>query len=243
MLSKYIYKSADKLAVTSPTFKKYIGKLCNLDIDEIQHIPQHAIEVNLVSNSNISKDDNKIVNFVFMGNIGESQNLECLLNAVSLIDNRSNFKIHIVGSGSYYEKCVGLSNDLKINNTVIFYGRYPKSEMPRFYSIADVCYVSLKDEGIVGSTIPGKVQEYMSAGKPILACMNGDTADLVKNADCGICVPAGDEKKLASAIVKMISSEIDLKTMGDNSKKYFEKHFTLSVHVDEVERALGELQK
>ena len=176
-----------------------------------------------------------------MGNIGEAQNLECLLNAVARIEDRSKFKIHIVGSGSHYEKCLELVGKLNIKDTIVFYGRHPKSEMPKFYSLADVCYVSLRDEGVVGSTIPGKVQEYMSAEKPILACINGDTAEVIKKAGCGICVPADDEDKLISAITEMTDSAVNLKLMGKNSGKYFRENYTLSVHVNKLEKLLGEL--
>ncbi len=242
VLSKYIYRSADKIAVTSPAFRKYISEFCHINKDSIQYIPQHATEVNVMpSNKTLKNDD--IVNFVFMGNIGEAQNLECLLKAISLISDRSNFKFHIVGSGSHYERCVELSNSLEVNNSVIFYGRHPKTEMPKFYSMADVCFASLKDEGIVGCTIPGKIQEYMSAGMPILACMNGDTADIIKMAECGICVPANAEDELATAITRMASLKTNLKFMGNNAKKYYKEHFTLTTHVDEIEKSLGELIK
>lgn len=239
-LSRYIYKSANKIAVTSPTFKKYISELCSIDINSIQFLPQHSEEIT-VNHCKTDNVDSKIVNFVFMGNIGEAQNIECLLYSVAQIEDRSKFKFHIVGSGSHYEKCLELTEKLKIKDTVIFYGRHPKSEMPKFYALADVCYVSLRDEGVVGSTIPGKVQEYMSAEKPILACLNGDAAYVIKTAECGICVPAGDENQLISAIEQMISSDVDLELMGKNSGKYFKENYKLSVHVNELERTLGDM--
>ena len=83
----------------------------------------------------------------------------------------------------------------------------------------------------------------MSAGKPILACMNGDTPQLVRNAMCGICVSAGDDLALSEAIMKMISMENKFDEMGKNSKQYFEQYFTLSSHVDKLEKMLGELIK
>lgn len=241
-LSRYIYKSADKLAVTSPTFSEYISDLCNINSHLIQYIPQHSAEIKL-DECNTDNKDSKVVDFLFMGNIGEAQNIECLLKAVARIEDRRKFRIHIVGSGSHYENCLILAERLKIKDTVIFYGRHPKSEMPKFYSLADVCYVSLRDEGVVGSTIPGKVQEYMSAEKPILACINGDTAEVIESAECGICVPAGDEDRLISAITQMTGPEVNLKLMGKNAGKYFKENYTLSVHVNELERALGELQR
>ena len=83
----------------------------------------------------------------------------------------------------------------------------------------------------------------MSAGKPILACMNGDTVKIIKEANCGICVPAGNDYELARAIKKMFNSRKELKSMGENSKKYFYDHFTLDSHINQIEYLLGELVK
>lgn len=241
VISKYIYKSADKIAVTSPSFKRYLCRLCGIAEEAISFIPQHS---GMVTCNNIEPavlKDVKKTNFVFMGNIGESQNIECLLQALSHIEDRCKIMFHIVGSGSRYEICKELAKKLKVEDAVTFYGRYPKSDMPKFYALADVCYVSLKDEGIVGSTIPGKVQEYMSAGKPILACMNGDTKNVLQDADCGICVPAEDDKQLADAIIMMTGNSVNLALLGENSKRYYEKHFTIASHVDQLERLIGGL--
>lgn len=237
-ISKYIYESADKIAVTSPAFREYISLLCGIDEEKISYIPQHSGMVNCNNVvPAVSKDVNK-TNFVFTGNIGGSQNIECLLQALSHIKDRSKIMFHIVGSGSRYEECKELAKKLKVEDAVAFYGRHPKSDMPKFYALADVCYVSLKKEGVVGSTIPGKVQEYMSAGKPILACMNGDTKTVLENADCGIFVPAEDDKQLADAIVKMTDNSVNLSLLGENSKRYYRENFTIASHVEQLERIM-----
>lgn len=240
-ISKYIYKSADKIAVTSPAFRKYISLLCDIDEEKISYIPQHSALVNCNNVEPAVLKDVKKTNFVFMGNIGESQNIECLLQALSHIKDRSKILFHIVGSGSRFEACKELAKKLKVEDAVAFYGRYPKSDMPKFYALADVCYVSLKNEGVVGSTIPGKVQEYMSAGKPILACMNGDTKTVLENAECGICVPAEDDKQLADAIVKMTENSVNIYLLGENSKRYYRDNFTIASHVDQLEKLIGGL--
>ena len=84
-LSKYIYKSVDKIAVTSPSFKKYISKLCNIDEQSIECLTQHSAEIDTKEINICSNNGNKVINFVFMGNIGEAQNIECLLYAIARI--------------------------------------------------------------------------------------------------------------------------------------------------------------
>ena len=68
----------------------------------------------------------------------------------------------------------------------------------------------------------------MSAGKPVLAMINGDGAEIVEEAGCGLAVPAGDSEALADAICKMATmSSMELEEMGVNGKKYCEDNFTL----------------
>lgn len=233
-LSRYIYKSADKIAVSSPSFATYLSALCDIDKACLEYIPQHSNEVKTYGGSSALRKNPKKINFLFTGNIGESQNLECLLKAVTLIQNREKIVFHVVGSGSHYERCLKLSMNLGVDDVFVFYGRFPKEDVSKFYDIADICYVSLKDEGVVGNTIPGKIQEYMSAGKPILASIKGDAADLIRSAKCGLCVSPGDVEELAKAIVKFSDSGTDLEEMGKNSRKFYETHFTIEKYVNHL---------
>ena len=76
----------------------------------------------------------------------------------------------------------------------------------------------------------------MSVGKPVLAMINGDGAEIVEDACCGLAVPAGASEALADAIcrmAKMNSSELD--EMGMNGKKYCEENFTLSKNMKVLE--------
>lgn len=62
-----------------------------------------------------------------------------------------------------------------LEDIVEFYGRRPVEEMVKFYTLADVCIVSLKSDNKTGLTLPSKVQGYMAAGKPIIGMIDGDT--------------------------------------------------------------------
>lgn len=241
-LSKWIYKKADKLAVTSPSFVDYLSQLCSIPKAEIQYIPQHANLVEVMEDIDESFMKYKaFTNFVFIGNVGESQNVECIIKAVSSISDRTKFKIHIIGSGSHLEVCKNLATKLEVLDTVIFHGRHPKSEMSKFYSLADVCFISLKNQGIVGYTIPGKLQECMSTGKAILGCINGDASQIIVESHSGYCVAAGDTVRLANSIVKLVSLPRERLSMGKNAKEYYFQNFLLEKHIDELESMLKEL--
>jgi glycosyltransferase involved in cell wall biosynthesis len=52
--------------------------------------------------------------------------------------------------------------------------------------------VSLKDEPIFSMTIPGKLQSYLAAGIPVVAMLNGEGAEIVKQSKAGLTCNAGD---------------------------------------------------
>lgn len=231
--SKHVYLGANKIGVTSPSFIKYIEVLTEKPHKDFAYIPQHALEM-----PQTVKEDTEQLNILFTGNIGESQNLEVLINAVETIREKKGFKVTLVGSGSEYERLTKLVAEKQLNDIITFTGRLPKDRMPEFYSTADFCFLSLRDEGAVSWTIPGKLQEYMSAGKPILAAINGDARFVVEDAKCGVCVDCDDYQILASTVTYFITHRDELKDMGLNSRAYFEKYFTLQKHVDALEREL-----
>ena len=139
------------------------------------------------------------------------------------------------------EEVIFLAKELKVDDCVIFHGRKPKSDMPQYYGIADVCLVSLRDEGAVSWTIPGKVQEYMSAGKPILAPISGDTEFIINDARCGKSLKNNDIEGIAETIQEWVKNPSVLKDMGKRSRWYYEEHFTLKKHVDVLELELDNL--
>ena len=69
----------------------------------------------------------------------------------------------------------------------------------------------------------------MMAGKPIIQALNAGN-DLVKEANCGISIPAENKEELLSAIAKMQEmSEEERKTLGKNGQNYVVKNHDYSI--------------
>jgi glycosyltransferase involved in cell wall biosynthesis len=109
--------------------------------------------------------------------------------------------------------------------------------MPAFMQRADVLLVSLKDELIFSLTVPSKIQFYMAQGKPILAILNGDGADLVKEAQCGVAVPVNDSAALKATIYDLFRMPKEkMVNMGLNGKNYYQKHFMKEQRMDQLDQ-------
>lgn len=82
-------------------------------------------------------------------------------------------------------------------------------------------------------TLPGKVQTYMAAGKPILGAIDGETQQIIKDAGCGICAPAEDAIKLAQNVQAFVRQR-DKGQFGINARDYYDNYFAKSMFMSKL---------
>lgn len=227
-ICKKIYKSADAIYITSKGFKR---QLINLDIQEekITYLPQWAEdtykdEVLLKDKKLENLCENKF-NIVFAGNIGKAQSIETIINAANIC-KENNIQWIVIGDGSEKSMAEKKVKELNIDNKVIFLGRKPVEEMPKYYNIADALLVTLGNDKLFTITVPAKIQSYMASGKPILGAISGEGNNVIKESNCGLACEAEDYKKLAELAQQMyMMTEKERKTLGKNGLRYFKKNF------------------
>lgn len=230
-ISKKIYSQMDTILLTSRCFSDYLQEQFGISSDSMEYLPQYA--ESLFQELPQSPEKNGW-DFTFAGNIGEAQSVETILNAaVKLKDTDTKF--HIVGGGSELTRMQDLAKELELDN-VVFYGRLPLEEMPRFYAMSDAMLITLKKDPVLSLTLPGKVQSYMAAGKPIIGAIDGETAEVIKEAGCGFCGKAEDADVLAQNIRAFLSA--DGTTLGRNARSYYKKHFTKEQFIQHLTKAL-----
>ena len=76
----------------------------------------------------------------------------------------------------------------------------------------------------------------MAAGKPIIGAVNGETARVIAEAECGYCGPAEDAGRLAENILEL--SGANMTQMGKNARAYYEQQFEKARFIDTLESAL-----
>lgn len=237
-LSRFIYSSCDSIAVTSRPFIEYLTQEHSIPIERISYIPQHAEDIYLQMDFSSNND---ITDFVFMGNIGRAQDIECILDAAEKIKNIPKFKIHFIGDGSYLETCKTLVQQKALGDIVIFHGRHTLKRMPEFYKLADACLLTLNANSLIGLTMPSKLQGYMAAGKPVIGAINGSAQEVIIEAQCGLCVNAGDSYALAEAMKDFIENPEKYKECGVNGREYFKTHFTIEIFMEKLEKELNKV--
>lgn len=229
-ISKMIYTKADFLCVSSQMFSDYLNKEFGINNAIIEYLPQYAEE--LFDSVDSKRNDSGVFNFTFAGNIGAMQSVDTILKAAELLlDEPVHF--HVVGSGSELDNLIEFAKKHNLSN-VSFHGRQPIEKMPEFYEKADAMLITLKSDPVISMTLPGKVQSYMAAGKPIIGAIDGETKRIIDEANCGYCSKAENEQSLAISIKQFLEND-DRYQYGLNGKQYYYSHFTKHFFTDHLE--------
>lgn len=229
-VSKRIYRAADKILITSRMFSEYLHNEFDIENRKIEYLPQYAEGI---FETVAPKKETGIFDFMFAGNIGAIQRVDTIIKAAELLKNEP-VRFHIVGSGTDLERLQQMGDNLE---NVIFYGRRPLEEMPKFYAMSDAMLVTLQADEVLSMTLPGKVQSYMAVGKPIIGAIDGETKKVIEDAKCGYCGRAEVAEALAENIRNFVKNP-DKDLMGKNAREYYEKHFEQGKFMDRLEAVI-----
>ena len=240
-----IYRAADLLAVCSRPFERYLIETHGVDPARLHYLPQHCEA--LFDEVAGQYEDNGVTDFLFAGNVGTAQDVPCILRAAALLRDRPGrapaFHVHIVGGGSELDAMRALGAELGLQALVTFHGRLPLEEMPAYYRLADAFLLTLAGDSFVGQTLPGKLQSYMSAGKPVVAAVNGAAAELLAEAGCGYCAAASDAEGLARCMIEVMGDVSQARALGERARAYYVQHFRREVFLERLTELIQEAKK
>jgi glycosyltransferase involved in cell wall biosynthesis len=164
-------------------------------------------------------------NVVFAGNLGTVQALDTVLAAAELLLAEPDIHFVLVGSGSRGNWLVQEIQRRKLTN-VRLAGRLPPEAMPAVLGGASALLVSLVRSSIMSQTIPSKVQAYLAAGRPIVACLDGEGARVVVEAGAGLACAAEDAQALAGTVRRLRDMPMEqLQRMGIAGRCYYQQNF------------------
>ena len=192
------------------------------------------------------KGKKSLFTIIFAGNIGEAQDFPSIVKAVSFLVkiNFKHFRIITLGNGSKKAWLIKEIKKQKLNPYFEIMDSYPPTRMPSFFEHADALLVSLKDEEVFKMTIPGKIQTYLTTGKPIIGMLSGEGAKVIKEAKAGLVCNSGDYKNLGKLIIKISKmSKMEREDLGKNGLNFCKKEFDRNYLILKLESIMKNLIK
>lgn len=156
---------------------------------------------------------------LYAGNVGLPQGLQTAIECARLLQERKrdDALFVFVGGGPDKERLVHLSQSYGLKN-VLFIPPQPLSSMPAFMSASDALLLHLDKAPFRVGTIPGKLFAYMSCGRPILLGLEGEGADLVGQAECGVVIEPQNPEAMVRGVIALADPEMR-RRMGEASRR------------------------
>ncbi len=243
-LVAFIYGRCDLVLSQSRSFIPKILELAG-DSKPVMYLPSWAEEVftpAVVAPAPEVPLRLDLFNVMFAGNLGESQDFACILDAAENLKHRSDIRWLIVGDGRLSDWLASEILIRDLSRSVITLGRYPVERMPEFFAHANAMLVTLADQEIFSMTIPGKLQSYLAAGLPVIAALNGEGRDVVIQANAGLTCESGNAVELARIVEEMsLLSSDALRNMGQSGLAFSRKMFNRKSIIDQMEKQLQNL--
>lgn len=80
----------------------------------------------------------------------------------------------------------------------------------------------------------------MAAERPIIAVLNGEGGEVIKTAECGWNIKAGDAEGLAELVIKLSQTDKqELKEKGRKGKAYYDNFFTKEKCLKKLDEIIG----
>lgn len=242
----WIYRGCAKVLVQSEAFVQPLLDL-GVSADNIRYFPNSAEAIYQSPPAEEAWTAPALpVGFrvMFAGNIGAAQSIETLLAAAEILRNHGDIHWIVVGDGRLAPWLREEVARRGLGAQVHLVGQFPLAAMPGWFAQADLMFASLRRDPVFALTIPSKIQSYLACAKPIVAALDGEGARVVNVSGAGVAVPAEDAQGLAEAVLKIYKMDASgRKVLGDNGRKYYEKHFDREKLLDKLDEWLSEVKR
>lgn len=175
----------------------------------------------------------------YIGTHGMAHALETLLQAAKILQHNPRVHLVLMGNGAERDKLQALALELALTNVTLL----PGGDHLRALSLlnaCDICLIHLNKSSVFKTVIPSKIFEAMALAKPIIAGLQGESAQLIEQAGAGCVVMPEDATALAAQLLRLTEDGKLRAQMGAAGKQAVSQDFDRQVL---AKRYLGVLAK
>jgi glycosyltransferase involved in cell wall biosynthesis len=227
MLERHIYRRATRITVSTPGI--------------LERLAAHGIpreKLFLLTNGvdtaayKVGSPDRELANrlgldghkvFMYAGAHGLAQGLDVILEAAKLTRNPEILYV-LVGDGAEKAELVAKAEAQGISN-VRFLPVQPTASLPALLNLVYATIIPLKRLELFKAVLPSKMFDSMAAGRPIVAPLWGEAADLVEAAACGLVVEPEDASAVHQAVETLAANPTLASRLGEQGRRYVIEHY------------------
>ncbi len=219
-----LFKYSSTILVLGPYMKNALMELgCPADKIIIHHL---GIETSAIEFKKREFDENKPTRFLMASSFVEKKGIDICLKALSLVKNRINFTIDIIGDGVLKEEIIRLVDELELKDKITFHGYKDYSYM---LELAMSCHAFLQASRTSSENdkegTPMVMVDVMATGLPIISTNHSDIPEIVEDGITGFLAEENDIDSFAQKITEFWDKRENISTMSINCRKKVESNF------------------
>lgn len=174
---------------------------------------------------------------IYAGSFQDVTSVETHVLAAKRLEKTERFRLVLFGNGPTRTKVQALAQSIGVRN-LSFCDPVPKRDVPALLGAADIALMALFKTPLAHIYFENKLMDYMGAGLPIAAAMDGEQARVIREVGCGIVVPPLNDEGLAEGI-RRLSNETQMRSeMGARGKAFVESRLRLPDILDRYARVI-----
>ncbi len=245
-LERFLYRRAHLLVVLTPAFERALVAK-GLPRDKVRFLPNGA-DRDLMAPGEKSNRARRLLGLdgkfvvTYVGAHGVANQLMQILESARLLAGDSEVVFMLVGDGMEKSRLQKTAASWGLRN-VIFVDSVPKAEIADYINASDVCTAVLKKVPVFETVYPNKLFDYLCCGKPVILAIGGVAAELVQEAQAGVCVTPEDPEQFCAAVLKFKNDSEFARVCGENGRRYVTAHFDRPAIAEKYLNALEGLLK
>lgn len=218
-LEQLTYKRMDSLLAVSKNIGDGLTFYYKIAKDKINAVYNG---VNLKRFDNIQDSKARIENSIlYVGALRKRKNVSRIIKALSLISDKLDVHLTIIGQGPEEKNLMALAKDLNLIQKIRFINSIDYDELPKYYRACDLFMLLSFSEGL-----PKVILEAMASRKPVIASDIPAHRELIQDGQNGFLVDPKNPEQIAEKTALLLTKKELAQQMGNRSRRIIENSFT-----------------
>lgn len=227
---KRMYNKADEIVINSEGFRKHIESKMKRK-KTITFIPNGAREYELEN-----KEEQDEFSVIYTGNLGLAQDVEKIQELAKRLHNE-NIKFKVIGYGYKANDFIQFVKDNKLTNVSITKPT-TRNESLKAIKSCQVAVAFLNHEEVFNTVLPGKIIDYITCRTPVIASVDGQSANLIEQHEVGYVARDGDVNEIVNRIKNVRDNPEKRSQMQHNCEILLRKYFLWEQNIKKLVKLL-----
>lgn len=235
---------ANRVITVAEEAKKHYVQDCGADPTNVRVIANRA-DLGSLDRMELEPIEYEGFLITYIGSFGAHRGLETAIRAMPrIIENVPEAQLLIVGSAGeerYGQDLMALCKEHDVQEHVTFTGWVDFERVPSYIVSSDICFVIHDSTPHTNTTIPHKLFQYMALRRPVIVTDVEPLQRVVKDADAGLVIPAGDHEAMAEAVRKLRQHPRYMDKLGENGRHAVEDTYNWAGEARKLRRLYDDL--